>query len=72
MGNWEVIVHHSSKFASVLLAVPGVPSVRILGGIGGREKRMEGGETEGTGPAQGRHCPPAQPTTYTLTCCGTP
>lgn len=30
MGNWEVIVHHSSKFASVLLAVPGVPSVRIL------------------------------------------
>ena len=49
MGNWEVIVHHSSKFASVLLAVPGVPSVRILGGIGGREKRMEGGETEGTG-----------------------
>ena len=63
MGNWEaeVIVHHSSKFASVLLAVLGVPSVRILGGIRGREQRVEGGETEGTGPAQGRHCPPAEP-----------
>lgn len=72
MGNWEVIVHHSSKFPSVLSAVPGVPSVRILGGIGGREQRMEGGETERTGPAQGRHCPPAQPATSTLTCCGTP
>lgn len=30
MGNWEVIVHHSSKFASVLSAVPDVPSVQIL------------------------------------------
>lgn len=38
MGNWEVIVHHSSKFASVLSAVPDVPSVQILGGIGGREQ----------------------------------
>lgn len=74
MGNWEagVIVHHSSKFASVLSVVLGVLSVRILGGIGGRQQRVERGEMEGTGPAQGRHCPPAEPATSTLTCCRTP
>ena len=42
MGNWEVIVHHSSKFASVLSAVRDVPSVRILGGIGGK-REQDGG-----------------------------
>lgn len=56
MGNWEVIVHHSSKFPSVLLAVPGVPSVRILGGIG--KARMEGGEAENR-PSSGQALPPS-------------
>lgn len=53
MGVGVVIIHHSSKSASVRLAAPSVP---VLPGAG-KSEGTPAGETAGTGPVLGRASP---------------